>query len=348
MTAPGRHTVSMHFVEAAVARLDPEARARVLAAAGIPGELTGAAHARVTADAFAALWLAVSRELDDEFFGLDRRRMKYGSFALICHAALPGADLGRALRRALHGFNLVLDDVRGELTVEGRDAVIRVHNRVEPAPARRFADETFLVLVHGLVCWLAGRRLPLTQAEFAYPAPRHAPEYLHMFSRELRFDAPCTAVRFDAAQLEAPVVQDEAALKVFLAQAPRSVFLKYRNEDSWTARVRRRLRGSIGRDGWPRLEDVAEEFRVAPTTLRRRLEAEGTSYQGVKDELRRDAAVHQLCGSARPVADIAAALGFHEPSAFHRAFKRWTGVQPGEYRRRAGQGAAAAAPPAGP
>ncbi len=347
MTAQERHTVSMHFVEAAVARLDPATRARVLAAAGIPGELTGSAHARVTADAFAALWLAVSRELDDEFFGLDRRRMKYGSFALVCHAALPAADLGRALRRTLHGFALVLDDVRGALAVEGREAVITVHNRIQAAPDRQFADETFLVLVHGLMCWLAGRRVPLTRAAFAGPRPGHAAEYLNMFSRELHFDAPVTAVRFDAAHLAAPIAQDEAALKVFLAQAPRSVFLKYRNQDSWTARVRRRLRGSIGRDTWPRLEDVAAELRVAPTTLHRRLEAEGTSYQGVKDELRRDAAVHHLCGSSRPVAEIAAALGFRETSAFHRAFKRWTGVQPGEYRRRAGQGlAAGAAPPA--
>lgn len=347
MTTPEKHTVAMHFVEAAVAHLGAEARARVLAAAGIPGELTGAASARVTADAFAALWLAVSRELDDEFFGLDRRRMKYGSFALVCHAALPAADLGRALRRALHGFALVLDDVRGELAVEGREAVVRVHDRIADAADRQFADETFLVLVHGLMCWLAGRRIPLTRAEFAYPRPAHAPEYLLMFSRELLFDAPCTAVRFPAVHLDAPVVQDEASLKAFLRQAPRSVFLKYRNEDSWTARVRRRLRGSLGRDAWPRLEDVADEFGVAPTTLRRRLEAEGTSYQGVKDELRRDAAVHHLCGTRLSMAEIASALGFHETSAFHRAFKRWSGVQPGEYRRRAAL-QAAGAPPAAP
>jgi AraC-like DNA-binding protein len=83
------------------------------------------------------------------------------------------------------------------------------------------------------------------------------------------------------------------------------------------------------------LEDVAREFHVSPTTLRRRLDAEGTSYQGIKDELRRDAAVHHLCGTRLSIADIASALGFQETSAFHRAFKRWSGVQPGEYRRRA-------------
>ncbi len=346
MKALEKHTVSMHFVAAAVAGLADDARARVLAASGIPAELVGAANARVPADSFSALWLAVALELDDEFFGLDRRRMKCGSFALVCHAVLHGGNLERALRRLLRGFAAILDDVSGELHVEGRDAAIRLTNRIEAAPARRFADETFLNMVHGTMCWLAGRRIPLTLAEFAHPKPPHAQEYTLMYSQRLRFDAERTAIHFDSAQLATPVIQDEATLKKFLRTAPRSVFLKYKDEDSWTARVRRRLRGSIGSAGWPRLEEVAREFRVGPTTLRRRLEAEGTSYQGVKDELRHDAAVHHLCGTRLSVADIASALGFQETSAFHRAFKRWSGVQPGEYRRRAELGPVP--PPGGP
>lgn len=324
----------MHFVRAAVAALSGAARARVVAASGIPAELLAVPSARVPAASFSALWLAVALELDDEFFGLDRRPMKRGSFALLCQAALHGGDLEGALRRMLRGLALFQDELRGELLVEGEDAVIRVNNRIEAAPARRFADETFLVMVHGTMCWLVGRRIPLTCAEFAYPRPIYAQEYAVMYSQRLRFDAGCTAVRFDPAHLRAPVIQDEAALKKFLRTAPQTVFLKYKNEESFTARLRRRLRGSIGGREWPRLEDVARELRVAPTTLRRRLDAEGTSYQGIKDELRRDAAINHLCGSRLSVAEIAHLLGFHETSAFHRAFKRWSGVQPGEYRRR--------------
>jgi AraC-like DNA-binding protein len=329
-----RHTVSLNFVRAAVARLSGEARARVLASAGIPADLLATPHARVPAEAFSALWLAVNGELDDEFFGLDRRRMKCGSFALLCHAALHGRTLDRALRRIVKGFRAFLDDVGAELRVEGREAMIAVSNRIEDPSARRFADETFLIMVHGLMCWLAGRRIPLALAEFAYPRPPYAQEYTVMYSQHLRFDAERTAIRFDAQLLELPIVQDEATLKKFLRTAPQSVFLKYKNEDGWTARLRRRLRGSIGQTEWPTLEDVAREFHVAPTTLRRRLDAEGTSYQAIKDDLRRDAAIHHLCGSRLTVAEIAAELGFQETSAFHRAFKRWSGVQPGEYRRR--------------
>jgi AraC-like DNA-binding protein len=332
-----KHTVSMHFVRSAVAALSGDARARVLASAGIPAELLGTPQGRVPAQAFHALWLACNGELDDEFFGLDRRRMKCGSFALLCHAALHSETLERALRRILRGFAVFLDDLRGELRIEGRDAVVAISSRIEGEAARRFADETFLVMVHGLMCWLAGRRIPLTLAEFAHPRPPYAQEYAVMFSEHLAFDRERTAVRFDAAQLAAPVIQDAASLKQFLRTAPQSVFLKYRNEDGWTARVRRRLRRHLGGPEWPRLEDVARELRVAPTTLRRRLEAEGASYQGIKDDLRRDAAIHHLCEDRLSVAEVAAALGFQETSAFHRAFKRWSGMQPGEFRRRQAQ-----------
>jgi AraC-like DNA-binding protein len=328
----GKDTVSMHFAAAAVARLEPAGRERVLRAAGVPADLLHQPQARVTADAFATLWLAVARELDDEFFGLDRRRMKVGSFGLLCRAALHGRDLGHALQRLLHGFGLVFDDLSAQLQVVQRQAQVEIHNRIAGPEARRFADETLLVMLHGAMCWLAGRRVPLHAVAFAHARPQHAGEYRTMFCQQLVFDAPHTALRFDARLLRSQVVQDDVSLKAFLRAAPRSVFLKYRNPEGWSARLRRRLRAGLDAGVLPSFDDLAVELHVAPTTLRRRLEAEGTAFQAIKDDLRRDAAIHQLVGGSRSVASIAADLGFGEPSAFRRAFKKWTGVQPLAYR----------------
>ena len=330
-----KDTVSSHFAAAAVARLTAAQRQRVLGAAGIAPELLAQARARLPAPAFSALWLAVAREIDDEFFGLDRRRMKVGSYALLSRAVLGAGTLERALKQLLRGMALFLDDVRGELVVGAAEqASIRIHNGIADPAARRFADETFLVMVYGLASWLIGRRIPLRAAEFGFARPAHAAEYTLMFSEHLRFDANGTTLHFDAPLLAAPLVQNAATLKAFLRDAPQSVFLKYKNPDSWTARLRRRLRGCVGQDAWPTLEDLARELHLAPTTLRRRLEAEGTSYQRIKDQLRLDLAIDQLSRTDRPGADIGLQLGFGDASAFYRAFKRWSGVQPGEYRAR--------------
>jgi AraC-like DNA-binding protein len=260
--------------------------------------------------------------------------MKVGSFALLCHAVLASANLDRAIKHVLRGFRVLLDDIEGDLSLQGRDAVITIENRIGEPLARRFADETFLVMVHGLTCWLAGKRIPLSSAAFACRRPDHAGEYAVLYSEHLAFDAPSTAVRFDARLLGAPVVQRPETLKVFLRTAPQSVFLKYKNEGSLRSRLRRHLRRFVGHSDWPGLDQVADVFHVSPTTLRRRLEAELTSYQGIKDEVRRDAAIHYLCSTDLSVVDIGALVGFQEPSAFRRAFKAWSGVQPGEYRRR--------------
>jgi hypothetical protein len=147
-----KDTVSMHFVAAAVARVGQAARSRVLAAAGIAEALLTAAHARVPAQAFSALWLAVAREIDDEFFGLDQRRMKVGSFALLCHAVLGNANLDRAVKHLLRGFAVFLDDINADLSLQDQQAVITLNNRMGDPQARRFADEAFLVMVHGLMC----------------------------------------------------------------------------------------------------------------------------------------------------------------------------------------------------
>jgi AraC-like DNA-binding protein len=84
---------------------------------------------------------------------------------------------------------------------------------------------------------------------------------------------------------------------------------------------------------WPQFETMADELGLSHATLRRRLLEEGQSFQRIKDGLRRDMAIDLLTHSDKPITHIAIALGFAEPSAFHRAFRQWTGARPGEYRQ---------------
>jgi len=83
----------------------------------------------------------------------------------------------------------------------------------------------------------------------------------------------------------------------------------------------------------PELEAVARELGTAPATLRRRLKAEGESFQAIKDEVRRDLAISYLSTTDKSIREIALELGFLEPSAFHRAFRKWAHTSPGAYRR---------------
>ena len=327
-------TVAISFVVAALAsvrarRLDAEL---LLAKVGLSAHLLEVPQARVSVKQYGELWRLVAITLDDEFFGQDSRRMKSGSFAMLCHTLVHCRTLGQALERSLRFYRLLLDDIHGVLVRTGSEARIEVHALARGASRRVFAHETFLMLVYGVACWLIGRRIPIERAQFSYAEPPHGAEYRLMYCTELQFEQPCTAITFDALTLDLPVVQNDRTIKEFLRAAPENIIVKYKNGSSVGARIRRLLRQTLPGE-MPEFEALAPELHMTPATLRRRLHEEGTSFQSIKDQLRRDLAVRYLTHSGRSVMDIALELGFSERSSFHRAFRKWTGASPGEFRR---------------
>ena len=94
----------------------------------------------------------------------------------------------------------------------------------------------------------------------------------------------------------------------------------------------RRILGDDFRREMPSFEELTALLSMSARTLRRRLEKEGTSYQRIKDNARRDVAISMLSEQGLTVSEVAEQVGFSDPSAFHRSFKKWTGQSPGSYR----------------
>ena len=83
----------------------------------------------------------------------------------------------------------------------------------------------------------------------------------------------------------------------------------------------------------PTAELMAERLNMSPRTLHRKLTAEGTSFQQIKDDFRRDLAIHYMGRQELTIDAIAALMGFQDNSAFYRSFKKWTGQSPGSWRQ---------------
>jgi AraC-like DNA-binding protein len=304
--------------------------ALALANADIGPQLLDAPRARVSAVSFARLWVELADLLDDEFFGIDSHPMRRGSFKLMCHALLDCSTLGQALPRMLSFLRLVLDDIHGELHVKEDQAFIVLQD--QGILRRLFAYGTWYILVHGLSCWLVNQRIPLQKLSFRVPKPDDESDYRMRFCENIQYDASTTVVSFDKKFLDMKIAQSTTTLRGFLKESPASLLVKYRNDDSISAQIRRHLRG-LSPDKWPERDDLALVLRMSNSTLQRRLQSEGTHYQNLKDDLRRDMAIDLLSRGDMTVTEVAAETGFQETSAFHRAFKKWTGVNPGAYRR---------------
>ncbi|CAN5242198.1 AraC family transcriptional regulator [soil metagenome] len=326
-------TITIAFVQGMLSGVKARGQSgdAFLTDAGITPELLQQTSARVTADQYVALFRLLTDRLDDDFLGFMSRPLRRGSFALIARSALGAPNLEVAIRRVACTFRLLQDDVVLEPVREGTLAGLALRFSDLSAARPTFLHELLLRVIWRLLAWLAGGQLPIARFDFAFESPPYAGSYGKVFPAPLHFERPQSAFWFDAARLQDPVRRDETALRTFLADAQSNVILPRRGDDVVSARVRNHLQQT--QPAWPDLAATATALHMATPTLQRHLASEGTSFQSLKDELRRDMAIVRLNTSTVPLAMLADELGFADSAAFQRAFKYWTGSAPGAYRR---------------
>lgn len=309
----------------------------MLRAAGIGAEALSEPNARVPVDNYAALYNTVVRSLDDEGFALFSAPLRLGTFEFLCRSIVSSRTLEEALERASRFLRLVLPQLRVTVS-RGRSAAQIEISETWPLrprrddPCRVFAFEWLLRLLHGLSCWLVGRDLVLDSVAFPYAKPAHAADYGLIYTRHSSFGSQSLVATLTQNLLDLPIRRDEDALSTFLKGAPGKITMLYRRDRETVRRVRDLVVATLPQA--ITLEAVAARLHLSARTLHRRVHEEGSSFRAVKDAVRRDFALAKLEKTQRPVAQIAADLGYSEPSAFFRAFRNWTGVAPTRYRKR--------------
>lgn len=338
---PHRATVAAGFVTGLLSGLRGQStKAReLLRAAGLSPDVLSDPRVRVPIAGYVDLYNRAVAATGDEAFGILPTPVRPGSFEFLCRAMVGAPDLGGALERAGRFLALVVPDLSVGLERDGRWARLRIGEIGQPFrrrsdPRRIFAFEWLLRLLHGLACWSVARPIALEGARFPYLAPFHAADYALIYTPNATFGAAALEATFDAALLDLPVRRGEAELVQFLQGGPGKITLLYRRDRDAARAVRDQLARALPLAG--SLEEVARALGLASRTLHRRLRAEGTSFRAVKDALRRELATAWLAQGGRSVAQVAADLGYSEPSAFFRAFQGWTGQSPSGYRRRFG------------
>ncbi|MEM8548886.1 MAG: AraC family transcriptional regulator ligand-binding domain-containing protein [Pseudomonadota bacterium] len=284
------------------------------------------------------LCIALFRELGDESGGvMPDVRTPLGTTRMITLSMLNSSTLEAAMRRAIE-FNACCRVRHGtvalnELAVDadGREATLSYLSSADNDSVQS-SVLCNLAMWMRLCGWLAGQYIDITRAQCAGPRPAFMAPIRHFFPCPVSFDAPTNAVTFSARHLEAEVIRDEPQLQEFLKLAPYHIVIEpVAGEGSVTHRIRELL-GDDFREELPSFEELTDMLNMSARTLRRRLEREGTSYQRIKDNARRDVAITLLSRYGMTVSDVAERTGFSDPSAFHRSFKKWTGQSPGSYR----------------
>lgn len=326
-------TVSISFVRGLLSGL-PEGSALTPAAleqAGIAEELLLYSGARVTAEQYAALFRSLCESLDDECIGFLSRPFKRGSYALMAQTSLTAQDLQHAILRMANTFRILQDDMTLDLVTEGNMAGVVLRFTNARIGQRRFLHEFILRSLYRLFDWLVRGDLAVSRFDFAFATPHDAERYSEFFTGPMAFSATFSAIWFDKAQLQALVRVDETALLEFLTDPQTRFIVPRRNKNEVSDKVLSHLHQS--RPAWPDLDATAVALCMSAASLQRNLAKEGTTFQALKDKLRRDMAITYLNTTTMSLTELADKLGFSESAGFQRAFKAWTGSAPGSYRR---------------
>jgi AraC-like DNA-binding protein len=292
----------------------------------------------VSREQYSRLCLELVHELGDESVGLMQDvQTPVGTTRLIALSMINSSNLAAALRRGIE-FNAVCR-VRQGAEVENR---LLVDEQDKEAVLTYLCSDDPPGVQHSVLCnlamwmrfagWLIGQHIDITSAACAGPQPDFTAGIRHFFPCPVSYDQPANAVTFSARHLDAELLRDEDDLHEFLKLAPYYMVIEpHEASRSITHRIRELL-GDDFREEMPSFEELTGLLNMSARTLRRRLEKEGTSYQRIKDNARRDVAITMLSRDGMTVSEVAEMVGFSDPSAFHRSFKKWTGQSPGSYR----------------
>ena len=200
-------------------------------------------------------------------------------------------------------------------------------------PLQRQAVENALALTHQAVRTLSQGRFGARELWFRHDRLAPLATYEQLLGIPVRFGMPFDAVVFKSSDLAEPIADQDAQLHDIAVDYIEARFPAEQLNFSTQARL---VAARLLTEGRCTLQEVATHFHVHPRTLQRRLQDEGTSFDVIKDDVRRDAALRYVNDPSMPLSRIAALLGYSEPSVLTRSFHRWFSSSPRQLRNKLG------------
>jgi AraC-like DNA-binding protein len=280
-----------------------------------------------------AVWREAVRRSGDDAFGIHAaEQVRPGAFDVLDYATRSSATLGEGLERLVRYHRILHDAAVVQLRVEGNTARL---THALPAATGGLPRHTAEFIV---VAWLVvarqatGLSIAPVEVSFQHAPPADLTEHRRLFRAPIRFDGPLNGIVLRRAVLDTPLVKADPGLCAVLDRHVRELIEKVPRATAFDDRVRQLVASGLS-SGGASAATVARQLHMSRRTLQRQLGADGTSFRELSDTLRRELAMRYLCEREVAIAEVAFLLGFSETSAFHRAFRRWSGTTPSAYRK---------------
>ncbi|MEL0028149.1 MAG: AraC family transcriptional regulator ligand-binding domain-containing protein [Perlucidibaca sp.] len=263
-------------------------------------------------------------------------QMKLSSHGFIGFAAMTADNVAQALELAERFISLRIMGFSLRLTRDGDTAHLYLETDLDMQPLRDGIVAGLMIGLGQMAQVITGETLFGT-ADIDIPENPRFAQISHMLPAQIHFNRPANRISFDASYLDLPLIMaDNASMQLAVEQCEREL-----NALGLSNRFVRQVRDLIrpGEGGFRNVEEVAEALHMSERTLKRQLAQEGTTFSDILEDIRRQMAIRRLDAGELSIERIAEELGYSDVANFNRAFKRWTGTTPGQYRRVGGESA---------
>ena len=295
-------------------------------------ELFGRTDGFVRRDEFEPLLCRAVALTGDDAFGLHwAERSSFAAFDLLGHVAASVPTFADALAVIIHLYPLLSDGHELALRLEDHAATLEYRLSRSAPPSSHVKEEFVVASSFRLLRRFAGSSRMPSSAHFTYAAPAHRSEYTRFFGGVERFDQPFTGMVVDRKLLDARQLCHDEELERDLRVRAEARLQQSTVPDGYAKRVKDWLfeRAFVGRG---EMKSVAEGLRMSERSLRRHLATERTSFPKLRMEALSARAKQLLIEPDIPIKEIASSMGFSDATAFHRAFRTWTGMTPSAFR----------------
>jgi AraC-like DNA-binding protein len=327
-------SLSIMLLHALIEGVEPTGVARddLLRAAEIDPARLDDIDGRLERDEYDRVQTAALDLTSDDALGLHMgERVSIRAFDVLADLASHAPTLRDAVQTFVR-FHRIVTDGPGT-TLHEQNGTATVHYQFLRAAPRcnRLRAEFAMVGFLRMMRHFAHRDGAARAVYFEHPAPDYHLEYARIFGGAERFDHAFTGFEFDAELLDHTQLARNGELYTVLESLAERKLSRVTREGGHAERLRDYLTSNALAQR-PQMDVVARSLGISVRSLRRRLDEEGVSYTSLLNEARATLAKRMLDDPRRSIYETAYAMGFSDPSAFHRAFKRWTGMTPTQYR----------------
>ena len=308
--------------------VDPVA---LMAEIGMDPSKVGDLGHRYSQEQVTSLWIASVQATGDENFGLAvARHIRPSTFHVVGYAMSCSATLKRAAERFAHSARLISDSALVSFEPVAGGYCLEVDLRTAGRQPIYQTIDTVLAGFFLLCEWILTRKITPIEVRLRHRPPADEMAYKQVFDCPIRFEAQSNAIVFRAEDLEQPVPSANEELAMVLDEMT-SRYLALRFGQRFSRKVRDVLARQLP-TGETHKAETARIMAMTERTLLRRLRDENTTYKEVLDRLREELAFDYLLDPELTIDRIALLLGFSGSNTFSRAFVRWTGQRPSDWR----------------